>query len=217
MRALAHYFGMVADRVLEEFDTIRHGQTPLVNHSLIAAQAMAGIDARAVADFAPLGFVPEDFTTLLLSPPAGPAIWLLSFTIEAGTPLFRHIETGAMLPAYVVGMPRDRAAFMAGTEAGEVDPAVAAHLRAKFAYVGLMPEALFRKALRAIFARAGAHVRVFVLLGNTRMKAEDGRERVVTHIRALNESVAVRGGRSIRQCRTGCARGISCPRWKSRH
>ena len=59
MRALSHYFGMVSGRVIEEFDTVRHGQAPQVNHSLLAVQAMDGVDARAIADCAPLGFVPE--------------------------------------------------------------------------------------------------------------------------------------------------------------
>jgi FkbH-like protein len=190
MRAVAHYFGAFTDRVYEEFDTIRQGQTPMVNHSLIALQAMRGIDDSAVADFAPFGFLPEDFTTLLAASLPGPAIWLLSFTIEADTPLFSHRATGALLPASVVGMPRDRAAFMAGREAGEVDAAVAAHLRDKFEYTGIMPEALFRTALRAVFGRAGADVRVFVLLGNTRMKTEGGGERVVGHMQAHNAIIA---------------------------
>ena len=190
MRALAHYFGMVADRVYEEFDTVRRGQAPLVNHSLIALQAMTGIDADAVADFAPFGFLPDDFKTVLALSCPGHAIWVLSFTTDGGTPLFRHLATRALLPAYVTGMPRNIAAFMAGTEDGEVDLAVAAHLRARFAYEGKLPEALFRTALRAIFSRAGADVRVFVLLGNTRMKTEDGGERVVTHIQAHNQVIA---------------------------
>ena len=194
MRALAHYFSMVAERVYEEFDTVRNGQAPLVNHSLIAYQAMNGIDACAVTDFAPLGFLPEDFTPVMVEspppPPPGPAVWLLSFTVEAGSPIFRHLETGALLPAYVEGLKGHPAAFMAGSDDGEVDPAVAAHLRAKFAYDGPMPENLFRSALRAIFGRAGADVRVFILLGNTRVIAADGSERVIEHIRRHNAMIA---------------------------
>jgi hypothetical protein len=79
---------------------------------------------------------------------------------------------------------------MAGTQAGEVAPELAAHLRARFADEGPMQEALFRTALRAIFGRAGGDVRVFVVLGNTRMKAEDGGERVVRHMQAHNAIIA---------------------------
>jgi FkbH-like protein len=170
MRALSHYFGMMAARVIEEFDTVRDGQAALVNHSLIASQAMQGIDARAVRDFARLGFLPEDFRTVLAGElPPGPAIWLLGFAIENGVPIFRHRETGALLPAMPHGLgPRDDlAALMRGEPAGAVDPAVAAHLRGRFTVAGKVSDQVFRQNLRRIFGRAGDDVRVFVLLANT--------------------------------------------------
>ncbi len=179
MRAVSHYFGMVADRVIEEFDTVRNSQTPLVNHSLIAAQAMDGIDPHAVADFGMLGFLPEDFQTVLAGDlPAGPAVWLLSFSIEQGVPLFRHRQTGALLPAVPAGL------------AGEPDPEVQAHLRDHFDHEGTVPDAMFQGALRRIFARATPDVRIFVLLANTRMVTQDGREAVSEPMRAHNEAIA---------------------------
>jgi FkbH-like protein len=171
MRALSHYFGIMAERVIEEVDMIRGEQMPLVNHSLIAVQAMRGIAPEAVADFAPLGFLAEDFRTVLAGPlPPGPAIWLLSFTIESGVPIFKHRATGALLPGYPkgIGPGGDAAALMRGEAVGHVNPAVTAHLRAHFDFAGYVPDADFRDALQTIYAKAGQDVTVFVLLSNTR-------------------------------------------------
>jgi hypothetical protein len=75
MRAISHYFAMAASRVFEEFDVVRGGLMPMVNHSMIAVQTMDGIADQAVTDFAPFGFLPEDFDTVLARPPLpGPAI-----------------------------------------------------------------------------------------------------------------------------------------------
>ncbi len=176
MRALSHYFGLVADRVFEEFDTVRDGQAAQVNHSMIAVQAMRGMDADAVADFAPLGFRPEDFkTTLAGDLPNGPAVWLLSFAVECQMPVYRHRASGALLPAYVPGLGRtDPGAFLRGASDGEVAPALASHMREAFDYEGVLPDAAFQDNLRLILARAGKDVRVFVLLGNTRFVGSDG-------------------------------------------
>ncbi len=191
MRAVSHYFGMVADRVIEEFDTVRAGQMPMPNHSLIAAQAMDGIDARAIADFAPLGFLPEDFETVLAGdPPPGPAVWLLSFSIEQGVPLYRHLATGALLPAIPAGLAGDPEAFMQGAAEEAVDPALAAHLRAKFAFAGAVPDAQFQQSLRRIFARAAPDTRVFVLLGNTRGAQRHGPNIVLEGMRRHNALIA---------------------------
>jgi hypothetical protein len=171
MRALSHYFGMVADRVIEEFDTVRDGQIVLANHSLIAVQAMQGMEVAAVQDFAKLGFLAGDFETVLAGArPPGPAIWLLSFTIECGTPVFRHIETGALMPVFPKGMGNggDLAVLMRGAQLGTVDKAVAAHLRERFDFVGTVSDASLRDHLRIVFGSAGDGVQVFVLLANVR-------------------------------------------------
>ncbi len=192
MRAISHYFGLVAGRVFEEFDTVRGGQMPQVNHSLIAVQAMRGIDARAVADFAPLGFLREDFNTVLAGElPPGPAVWLLGFGIELGMPIFRHRETAALLPAYVPGLGRgDLAALMRGEAAGEdVDPTLAAHLRAHFDYMGPVADVAFQTHLRTLLGRAGRDVSIFVLLANTRFVARNGREGVFAPLHRQNELI----------------------------
>ena len=195
MRALAHYFAMIADRVIEEFDTVRAGESPLLNHSLIATQAIHGIDPRAVADFAPFGFLPEDFNTILAGDvPAGPAVWLFGFSIELAVPLYRHRETGVFLPAVINGLPGHPARMMEGGPIGTADPATIAHLREKFTLLGRRPDeridTLFRESLHLIFARTPADTRVFVLLANTIMPNRDGSTRIDEPFRNHNTLIA---------------------------
>jgi FkbH-like protein len=172
MRALSHYFAGIADTVFEELLIARQGQATQVGHSLIAAQALAGMPERAVADFAMLGYRPEDFDIALTRPPLeGPAVWLFGFNLECQTPIYRHIKTGAFLPAIITGLAGSPAEMMKGGDPGDADPAVVAHLRKNFIFFGQRPDPriddLFRHALSQIFLRASEDVQIFVLLSNT--------------------------------------------------
>jgi hypothetical protein len=195
MLALSHYFGMLAGRVVEEFATVRAGQMQQRNHSLIATQAMRGIDPRALEDFAPLGFLPEDFETVLAGElPAGPAIWILGFSIEQPAAVYRHKATGALLPFDVADLQTSPAAMMRGTSADGADPAVIAHLREKFEFLGQRPDdrldRMLQDSLRQIFSRAGSDVRVFVLLANTFRLNSDGNEGIDEVFRHHNGIIA---------------------------
>jgi FkbH-like protein len=195
MRALSHYFSMIAGRVIEEFDTVRAGQSPLINHSLIATQAMKGIDPRATLDFLPLGFLAEDFNTILAGDaPAGPAVWVLGFTIEQPATVYRHQATGTLLPFNVTDLGISAAAMMRGDAADGADPAVIAHLRDKFEFFGERPDErldrILQHSLRQIFSRAGSDVRVFVMLANTFRLDRDGNEIIDEVFRHHNGVVA---------------------------
>jgi FkbH-like protein len=195
LRPLAHYFEMATDQVIEEFDTWRMGQMPLANHSVIASQAMDGIDGRAVADAELLGFIEEDFRTFLAGQiPAGPAVWVFGFAIERLAPMFEHKETGILLPWTPVGLTEAPDVMMSGGPFAEADPAVVDHLRAKFRYVGRRPnerlDTLFRNSLQAIFSKASTDISIFVIHANTRMINGNGKERVLQPIATFNALVA---------------------------
>lgn len=195
LRPLAHYFAQSTDRVIEEFDTVRQGQLPLVNHSVIASQVIQGIDRRVIADAAPLGYIEDDFSTFLTGPiPAGPAVWLFGFAIEQLAPLFRHKETGVVIPWSPVGLGEALDVMMAGGPFGNADPGLVAHLREKFHYVGRRPNAeldsMFRESLHRIFSRAHDGIAIFVVLASTRLVRDDGSEVVVERMRVFNELVA---------------------------
>ena len=172
MRALSHYFAGIADTIFEELQIARQGQAVQVGHSLIAAQAMAGMPDSAMTDFAMLGYAAEDFDITLTRPALeGPAVWLFGFNLECQTPIYRHIKTGAFLPAIVTGLDGSPAEMMKGGDPGNADAAVVAHLRKNFIFFGQRPDPriddLFRHALSQIFMRASEDVRIFVLLSNT--------------------------------------------------
>ncbi len=195
LRPLAHYFALASDRVIEEFDTWRMDQMPLLNHSVIATQAIAGIDARAIRDAAPLGYIPEDFRPFVAGAvPPGPAVWVLGFAIEQLAPMFRHNETGVLLPWSPVGLSEPPDTMMAGGAHGKADPGIVAHLRGKFSYVGRRPNAeldtIFRASLRTLFARAGDDIAIFVVLANARGVGADGSARVFEPMRHFNAVVA---------------------------
>jgi hypothetical protein len=195
MRALSHYFAMVSEKVIEEFDTTRRGQMALINHSLIATQVIRGIDQRAVEDFVPFGYENADFVTTLADElPPGPAVWVLGFTIEQPVPVYRHKETGALLPTVIADFRGNPAAMMRGGPFDGADPQVIAHLREKFDFFALRPDhrldQLFLDSLRLIFSRADKDVRIFVLLGNVRLPNGDGTEGIAEQIRYHNGLIA---------------------------
>jgi hypothetical protein len=195
LRPLAHYFAMSIPRVIEEFDTVRRGQMPLLNHSVIAAQAMRGVDDEAIRYAAPLGYIAEDFRPFLSGPlPGGRAVWVLGFAIEQFAPLFRHISTGVLLPLHPMGLAGSPEAIMAGGDIGDADPEVIVHLRANFTFVGRRPndgiDAIFRDSLRAILSRGNGETAIFIVLGSERRVNADGTEGVAVQMRRFNELVA---------------------------
>jgi FkbH-like protein len=196
MRALSHYFGMVAGRVVEEFDTVRNGLSPSVCHSVIAAQAIAAGDPANipqdfVRDCAALGYAPEDFATLATAPPAGgPAAWLLSFTSEQFGALFRHRATGYLIPLVVAGLPLDAPLMRADPAHDGAHAALLAHLRAHFDCVDTNTDALFKENLRALLVRAGPSVRVFILLANDTGKDNAGQTWMVPVLSHRNAMIA---------------------------
>jgi len=182
MRALTHYFAMVTKRVVEEFTYVRNGQTPLISSSMIAAQSLNGTPPSLIRDAAKLGFLPEDFSPLILHPPAqAPALWLLSFGLESVAPLLRHKETGYLLPLWVqygLNGPVTSALTADPLELG-FDPDLQAHLRTHFEMAGPLTQPQFADALRKILTMAPQGVRVFILLSNERKITADGTSRVV--------------------------------------
>jgi FkbH-like protein len=192
MRALAHYFSMVADRVVEEFAGVRDGKTPLSCSSLLALRAIRGTPGRLVKDSAPLGLAAEDFQTLIAAPPAeGPGVWLLNFTLEQPVPVLRHKATGMLVPAWFHGFRGPPKQMLQGDPAKTgMDADLVAVLRERFEDIGLVPDQMFRNVLRVILQQAPAGVRVFILLANEQAARADGSLAVLTPMRNRNLAIA---------------------------
>ena len=202
MRAVSHYFGMAAGRVVEEFDTVRHGMMPLVCHSAIAAQVISAqrndmpgasaLPAEFIRDCVPFGYVAEDFGSLAAAPPAeAPAVWLLSFNIEQNAPLFRHLGTGCLIPVVIpnLNVPASRL-LTDDPGATGADPTLIAHLRAHFAYEGLPLDSMIADHLRTLLRQARPGVRVFIIMGNSSGNDSDGRTWVVEGLHQRNAIIA---------------------------
>ena len=81
MQALVHYFDAVSNRIIEEVAGVRDGKSRLKSSSVVAVHAMEGVAPALVRDSRVLGFLAEDFETVIADPPPGsPAVWLLNFT-----------------------------------------------------------------------------------------------------------------------------------------
>jgi hypothetical protein len=168
MRAIAHYCHVLAGLMIEEFGFVRGRQHIGRASLMLAVQAMDGFPEAALADFAPMGVMPEDIATVLATGlPTGRGAWLMGFSTERQGVLFRHKETGALLPNAPAGLAGSPEAMMRGEGLGDADPALVAHMRDKFEFFGRLPEAMFQEALGRVLSRAPADARVFVTLSNT--------------------------------------------------
>jgi FkbH-like protein len=175
MRAIGHYCHVLTDSMIEEYGFFR-GRQPVGRASLmLAVQAISGFPEAAREDFAPMGVLKEDIDTALAAClPPGPGAWLMGFSTERQGVYFRHKATGALLPnapAGLAGTPKD---MMRGENLGDADPALVAHMRETFEFFGNLPEPMFQDALRTVFDRAAADVRVFVTLSNTEARKPNG-------------------------------------------
>jgi FkbH-like protein len=176
MRAISHYFGVVAGKVIEEFNTVRGGAMPIICHSLMAMHALRGIAPEAIEAARPFGYIDEDFSSFLASSrPAGRAVWVLGFSIESSTAIYRHSATGALIPVALPGAvgPLKDLTKMDPADSG-IDPVIAAHLRAHFTHVGVVPDDVFVDNVRTILASAPPETKIFILLANETMRKPSG-------------------------------------------
>jgi hypothetical protein len=117
-------------------------------------------------------------------------VWLLGFSLESGTPLYRHTATGALLPVAlpgVKGAQRDPTALTAADEAA--DPAVLEHLRREFNFTGPISDENFCINVRRILSRARPGTSVFIFQANERLRTLNGRTKILEGAARRNELV----------------------------
>ena len=200
VRPLSHYFSMVAYEVVEEFDTVRDGRTMPLNHSIFAHYALHGMPQAARAAFHRLGYTDADFTSFITDPPPGARmLWVLNFWTEAGANLYRHCETGALIP---VAFNPDAARAMhakLGRKADDarnwdrdapgVDGRIIETLAREFDHVGNTPDDILRRNIAGILARAPAEAMVILLLANEQNLHADGTTNTAPWVRRINTLV----------------------------
>jgi hypothetical protein len=172
LRAVCHYFSLGALGSSGEFNFNRHGCDVRIDHSMFLRYAVTGLPPGGMEACKGLGYREEDFRTRLFDQRAGTGAWLLSFWSDAAYAVYRHRETGAVVPfmfprwhqttdvrkASLDDLPaeQDRSRY--------VDPL--AHLKENFDYTGVISEALFKENLKIILNAAPRNTRVFILGAN---------------------------------------------------
>ncbi len=138
-----------------------------------------------------LGFLPEDFETVIANPPPGsPAVWLLNFTLEQPIPYLKHRETGGLVPVWLQGLRGPPMALLKSdpSETG-LEPEMIRELRENFVMAGFLPDDVFQKNLQMILSQAPDDVRVFILLANEVVLRPGGETVVLEPMRHRNALV----------------------------
>jgi hypothetical protein len=176
LRAVTHYFGLVADTVYGEFNIVEDGLMLPLHHSAMTRNAMLAPPPEAMQAVCQLGYKPHHFESAINGLPENArAIWLLSFWGEGGYALYRHNATGVCLPVAVPNHGADGLNLLeiAQAESGVSDPALAV-LRREFSFEGLIGKAAFKNNVRLMMKRVSPGTSVFILLGRTEHTRQDG-------------------------------------------
>lgn len=166
LEAVAHYVGLHTDDLHLRLNTNRGGSEIRRDHSQLFRAALEGVTAEAKAALLGLGYAEEDIARPPEAALAAP-VWLLSFWADAYYPLYRHRETGIVVPFAPAAFGHTNlfeaeADIAAATLAPEAEAALA-YFRAHFEHAGLIDEATFKANVRAILAHAPAAGRVLLL------------------------------------------------------
>jgi FkbH-like protein len=145
---LAHYFQMSAKEVIGEFNLVRRALSIRLDHSLMLRYAIEGVDDERMQIFEGLGFVPDDFQTAFVDHPEEPCIRLLSTWVDVQGIVYRHKQSGTLVPYKVKRMSKKGVDVLGGEEDLqnhlEELPRRAAdsvrYLRDNFEFIGILPE-----------------------------------------------------------------------------
>ena len=178
LQSLSHYFRDLAPREFTDLNLVRDDRPVRLDHSVFIGHAITGLPAAARADAAEVGFIDADFSPELLRlPEQGHGLWLLSLWGDASTYLYRHVETGLLLPVRRNRTPPKVAVQVHDLTQAEPsdypgDEALVATVRRAFAFAGGISEAAFRANLRILLGRLRPPARAFILLANDSLNGD---------------------------------------------
>ena len=188
LHAVSHYFNMVSGNLYREFNVTRGGANLRVDHTMFARFALRGLSQEAREAFVAVGYVPEDFTTVIPElPKAAKGIWILSLWADADFALYRHLATGEAVPLSLPGMQTNMRNVQTIGTADPEDAELQEILRTvqeEFEYEGMIGEDDFKDNLNLLLSSAPEGVPVFILLANERN--EERRARAGSNKRLVN-------------------------------
>ena len=150
---LAHYFRLISQQVVGEFNTVREGKLIPLDHSLCLRHAITGVTPEALDVIAPLGYVAEDFESHYFEYSGATPLWIFSNWIDVGMTVYRHDRTGFIIPAFTPKADEDAETYADAKR----------HLEAEFSRFEY-GETEFKKTLDMVFSRIPQHGLMFVLL-----------------------------------------------------
>jgi FkbH-like protein len=175
LQAVCHYFNVGAFGASGEFNVHRHGTDARVDHSMFLRYAIAGLPPGALEACKAIGYRDEDFQTRLLEG-KGRVGWLLSFWSDAAYALYRHKQTGILVPFMLPG----RADHLRDATAASVEDLPPTHrqtwladaleyLKQHFEFAGPITGATFKQNLNLTLDAAPPGAQIFILGANERL------------------------------------------------
>jgi FkbH-like protein len=169
---LTHYFKTEVEEVVGEFNTVREGIAVRTDHSLMLRYALEGLSSEQMAVLNRIGYAESDFRTQFTHFD-GSWLRILAFWTDAMKIIYRHRETGMLIPFDMKGFEIRRSKRdkidLDGEEASSLTPRAKkamSFLREEFDRVGLIPEEEHNRSLDVIFDALPKGDKTFVLKGS---------------------------------------------------
>ena len=191
LAAVEHYARLVSANVRGEYNFVRNGLDYRINHSLLTRYAIEGLPEGAAQAVYRLGYAPEDFRSALFSDPL-PGHWILNLLPDQWVALYRHKETGTLIPFVVAPQRRQpNACELTDAQRRELtdNPAALTALETlarEFSYAGHITGPIFKGNLHTILQAIPEESKIFIILNKQYYGAEDVPETQLPHAVRLN-------------------------------
>lgn len=198
--AVVHYLRYNCDDVAGEYHVFRDGGVFRIGHSVFLFHGANGLNAAQMRAAKRLGYVESDFATRLydasLYDERGHLV-ILGFGVDLTFPLYRHRETGLIVPftADVSQWSGRDVTQMPQAEEPENFPAwtreAVAAMRSEWDYLGLISPRDFEALLRVAVARipASARIRLLSFLGRDYLHRDGVMRKAPANVAAYNQAL----------------------------
>lgn len=174
LAAVSHYLSDLANECFIEHHLVRDDRAIRIDHSAFLGLALTEVPAEADRDFAALGYIASDYTSAIANEggEGGTAVWFLSFWIDSFAVLYRHKQTGLLIPFALPQNPHmtvDVTAlsedYLAPFTDSPARRAAVTTLENAFEFHGQSDAGTMRPILRKLVERAGPDTLICILLG----------------------------------------------------
>ncbi len=193
MVAMAHYFELLTEELVQEFAFQRHGMEVRFDHSQMFRLAVDDLSDAQLHSLRALGYQDSDFQSRLLEV-SGASVYIFGFWAEPSPVVYRHREQGFRVQLNI-GLPPALVTTIDPNEINLADfehdprrPVIlpCIHELKNFEYEGTIAEHVTKDNLSSIIQRLPPEAHVF-LLGATRQKLDPEGQLIDVHrFNALN-------------------------------